>query len=285
MSRGERKAMIARDCPGLSLSRQCRVLAIGRSSFYSAPKGESPENLALMRRIDELFMKYPFYGSRQMVRQLRREGVCVGRHRVRRLMRLMGLEAIYQAPRTSDPKSGAPGLSVSSQRDGDRDAQPGLVAPTSPISRSSAGSCTWLRSWTGRPAMCSPGGYRIPWTPPSASRPWKRRWPDTASRSYSIPTRAASSPASTSPAYSGGAEGHDLHGWPGPLHGQYIHRTSVAVAQIRGHLPARTDRRLCRRAGHRRVDRLLQHRAAPFVPRRSDAGGSLRRRAAHGYDG
>ena len=56
-----------------------------------------------MRRIDELFMKYPFYGSRQMVRQLLREGIAVGCHRVRRLMRLMGLEAIYQAPRTSDP--------------------------------------------------------------------------------------------------------------------------------------------------------------------------------------
>ena len=56
-----------------------------------------------MRRIDELFMSYPFYGSRQMVRQLRREGLCVGRHRVRRLMRLMGLQTIYQAPRTSDP--------------------------------------------------------------------------------------------------------------------------------------------------------------------------------------
>jgi putative transposase len=103
MSRGERKAMIRRDHPGLSLSRQCQVLAISRSSFYYAPKGESPENLALMRRIDELFMKYPFYGSRQMVRQLLREGVAVSRHRVRRLMRLMGLEAIYQAPRTSMP--------------------------------------------------------------------------------------------------------------------------------------------------------------------------------------
>ena len=56
-----------------------------------------------MRRIDELFLKYPFYGSRQMVRQLRREGVRVGRHRVRRLMRLMGLAAIYQAPKTSEP--------------------------------------------------------------------------------------------------------------------------------------------------------------------------------------
>ncbi len=85
------------------MSRQCEVLSIGRSSFYYTPKGESAENLALMRRIDELFLKYPFYGSRQMVRQLRREGVRIGRHRVRRLMRLMGLEAIYQAPRTSDP--------------------------------------------------------------------------------------------------------------------------------------------------------------------------------------
>ena len=103
MSRGERKAMIARERPGLSLSRQCRLLTISRSSFYYAPKGESPVNLALMRRIDELFLKYPFYGSRQMVRQLRRDGVRAGRHRVRRLMRLMGLQAIYQAPRTSDP--------------------------------------------------------------------------------------------------------------------------------------------------------------------------------------
>ena len=103
MSRGERKRMIRRDHPGMSLSQQCSLLSISRSSFYYTPKGESPANLALMRRIDELFLKYPFYGSRQIVRQLRREGVCVGRHRVRRLMRLMGLQAIYQAPRTSDP--------------------------------------------------------------------------------------------------------------------------------------------------------------------------------------
>ena len=103
MSRGQRKAMIVRGHPGLSLSRQCRLLMIGRSSFYYVSKGESPTSLVLMRRIDELFMKHPFYGSRQMVRQLRREGVRVGRHRVRRLMRLMGLQAIYQAPRTSAP--------------------------------------------------------------------------------------------------------------------------------------------------------------------------------------
>ena len=103
MSREGRRAMIRRDHPKLSLSRQCRLLSISRSSLYHTPKGESAQNLALMRRIDELFLKYPFYGSRQMVRHLWREGVRVGRHRVRRLMRLMGLQAIYQAPRTTRP--------------------------------------------------------------------------------------------------------------------------------------------------------------------------------------
>ena len=77
MSRGERKAMIRRDHPGLSLSRQCGLLSISRSSFYYATKGESEANLALMPRLDALFLKYPFFGSRQMVRQLWREGVCM----------------------------------------------------------------------------------------------------------------------------------------------------------------------------------------------------------------
>jgi putative transposase len=103
MSRAERKAMVRRARSGPSLSRQCQLLSLSRSSIYHAPKGESEETLALMRRIDELFLKYPFYGSRQMARLLRREGLAVGRHRVRRLMRLMGLEAIYRAPKTSRP--------------------------------------------------------------------------------------------------------------------------------------------------------------------------------------
>lgn len=102
MSRSERKAMI-QPCPDLSLSRQCQLLQISRSSLYYQPIGESPDTLELMQQIDRLYMQYPFYGSRQMVRQLRREGWSVGRHRVRRLMRLMGLQAIFQAPRTSDP--------------------------------------------------------------------------------------------------------------------------------------------------------------------------------------
>ena len=103
VSREKRRAMLESGHPELSLSRQCRLLRVSRSSVYHRPKGESAENLALMRRIDKLFLEHPFYGSRQMVRHLWREGVCVGRHRVRRLMRLMGLEAICQAQRTTRP--------------------------------------------------------------------------------------------------------------------------------------------------------------------------------------
>ena len=104
LSRSERLRMLERDGE-LSERRQCRLLRISRSSLYYTPKGESPENLALMRRMDELSLQYPFYGSRQMRRSLRREGVRVGRHRIRRLMRLMSLEAIYPKPRTSVARS------------------------------------------------------------------------------------------------------------------------------------------------------------------------------------
>ncbi len=103
MSRAARRAMVRRPDPELSLSRQCRLLSIGRSWLYYTPQGESAETLARMRRIDELFLKHPFYGARQIVRHLRREGVRIGRRRAGRLMRLMGLQAIYRAPRTSEP--------------------------------------------------------------------------------------------------------------------------------------------------------------------------------------
>lgn len=87
----------------LSITAQCRLLCISRSSWYYDPQGEPPLNLKLMRLIDEQFLVTPYYGSRQMARCLRRQSYGVGRHRVRRLMRLMGLRAIYQEPRTSQP--------------------------------------------------------------------------------------------------------------------------------------------------------------------------------------
>ena len=89
--------------PQLSITRQCRLVSIARSSFYYEGRGESPLNLRLMRLIDEQFLETPFFGSRQMTRTLRRQGYAVGRKRVRRLMRLLGLQAVYQRPKTSQP--------------------------------------------------------------------------------------------------------------------------------------------------------------------------------------
>ena len=103
MSVERRRAMIERDHADLSIAAQCRLVSIGRSSFYYAPVPESAEMLALMRVIDATFMDCPWYGSRQMARHLRRLGHAVGRRRVRRLMGRMGLAPIYQRPRTSDP--------------------------------------------------------------------------------------------------------------------------------------------------------------------------------------
>jgi len=87
--------------PKLSIVRQCKLVNISRSSLYFNAKGESPLNLKLMRLIDEQFLQTPYFGSRQMMRWLQRRGYRVGRKRVRRLMRKMGLTPIYQAPKTS----------------------------------------------------------------------------------------------------------------------------------------------------------------------------------------
>lgn len=103
MSYGRRQEAVEPGHGKLSISRQCALLNISRSSYYRENKGESPLNLKLMRLIDEQFLETPCYGARQMARHLRRQGYCVGRKRIRRLMRKMGLSAIYQKPRTSNP--------------------------------------------------------------------------------------------------------------------------------------------------------------------------------------
>jgi len=89
--------------PVLSVRRQCEILKLQRSTYYYQPVGESAYNLALMKRIDELFLELPFFVSRQMRNFLRDEGHLIGRNRVRRLMRKMGLMAVYQKLKTSQP--------------------------------------------------------------------------------------------------------------------------------------------------------------------------------------
>ena len=92
--------MVSRD-HNLSVRRQCRLLSLARSNFYYQLKGESAENLRFMELIDKQFLETPWYGSRQMARYMQRHGHKCGRHRVRRLMRLMRLVPIYQTPSTS----------------------------------------------------------------------------------------------------------------------------------------------------------------------------------------
>lgn len=97
----KKRAMIKRDHPDLSSTQQCKLVRLSRSAFYCAPVGIDGDMLAMMKEIDRVFTKYPFFGSRRISACLRREGTVVGRHRVRRLMAKMGLEAIYKRPRTS----------------------------------------------------------------------------------------------------------------------------------------------------------------------------------------
>ena len=101
MSPSKRREMIRKDSTKLSLTRQCKLLKISRSSIYYTPVGVNAETLELMHEIDRVFTKYPFFGSRQIAAYLPQSGFSAGRHRVRRLMNLMGLQAIYKGPNTS----------------------------------------------------------------------------------------------------------------------------------------------------------------------------------------
>ena len=106
MSREGRLGIIDREHPGLSLVRQCALLGLSRSSLYYRPRGLNESDLELMALIDRQYLETPFYGSRRMAAWLRGQGCPVSRKRVRRLMRLMGIIAIYRPPNTSKPGRG-----------------------------------------------------------------------------------------------------------------------------------------------------------------------------------
>ena len=101
----EKCRCIEPDHPSLSIVRQCELIGLPRASYYrgAALGEETPENLELMRRIDEEYTRHPFYGSRKMRDWLLRQGYAVNRKRVRRLMRKMGLASVAPKPNTSRP--------------------------------------------------------------------------------------------------------------------------------------------------------------------------------------
>ena len=106
MSAPQRRAMVERPAQDLSVRRQCALLNVARSAVYRPKTEPSAADLALMRRIDELHLELPFYGSRRMTFELNREGRGVNRKRVRRLMRVMGIEALVPRPGTSKAAPG-----------------------------------------------------------------------------------------------------------------------------------------------------------------------------------
>jgi hypothetical protein len=95
--------MISANDPKLSIAQQCKLLSVNRSVFYYKPKPITAEQLEIMRLIDEEYLKHPESGSRTLRNYLRRLGYKINRKKVQRLMRLMGLEAIYPKPHTSRP--------------------------------------------------------------------------------------------------------------------------------------------------------------------------------------
>ena len=106
MSAAERRARVERPAEDLSVRRQCELLNVARSGIYRPKAAPSADDLALMRRINELYLEKPFYGSRRMTFELNEEGCGVNRKRVQRLMRLMGLEGLVPRPGT---RNAAPG--------------------------------------------------------------------------------------------------------------------------------------------------------------------------------
>ena len=108
MSLAQRRQLVDRDHRSLSIARQCALLEVSRSSLYYRPKGASDDDLSLMQTMDRQYLETSFYGSRRMRAWLGRQGKYVSRKRVQRLMRIMGLRAIYRRPRTSRPAPGQP---------------------------------------------------------------------------------------------------------------------------------------------------------------------------------
>lgn len=100
------RRQLVQACDDVSIRRQCELIGISRSGFYYEPVPESQQNLALMRQLDELHMSFPAFGSRRLAVVLQRQGHEVNRKRVTRLLKLMGVEAVYPKRCLSQPGEG-----------------------------------------------------------------------------------------------------------------------------------------------------------------------------------
>ena len=207
-----------------------------------------------MRLLDEIHLERPFYGSRRLRDELETQGTPVNRKRVQRLVRQMGLRALYPKPRTSQPGGRTHGVSVPAEGPVHRATESGvgnryLLHPDGArvhVSGGHPGIGTRAASW--------PGGCRTPSTATSVSRPSRTRSPATGRRDSSIRPRR---PVHVQGVYDGAQDprGGHQHGRQGPLGRQRVRRAALAQRQIRGCVsPCVRNTSLA----PRRADRLFQ---------------------------
>jgi transposase-like protein len=197
MSRKQRKRLIEPELREPSISRQCQLLSLNRSTFYYAPMPAKAEDLELMRQIDEQYLKTPFYGSRSKARHFRRQGRKINRKRIQRLMRRMGIEAVYPKPHTSRPHPEHrvyPYLLRDLGVDHSNQVWAADITYV-PMSRGFM-YIVAVMDWHSRKIL----SWRVPtpWTRIFVSRYSRRPWNDTDPPRSSTPTKAPSLPASPS---------------------------------------------------------------------------------------
>ena len=236
MSPARRREMVDREHPSLSLVRQCALLGVSRSSIYYRPRAASAEDLYLMGEIDRQYLETPFYGSRRMKAWLERSGVRVSRKRVQRLMRAMGLRAIYRRPSTSRRSPENPVYPYLLRNV--RITRPNQVWAADitylPMARGflylvavmdwhSRYVLAWRLSNTLEAGFCAealeealgkgrPGGVQTPTQGSQFHQPGVHPGPP-------------------------GARGEDQHGREGPVPGQHLRGAAVADGEVRGGVP------------------------------------------------
>jgi transposase InsO family protein len=141
----------------LSLTRQSQLLGVSRSSLYYRPRPDSALEADLLRRLDRIFTEHPVYGSRRLQVALAREGIEVGRRRIRRLMKKLGLWAVTPKPDTSRPHPEHKVYPYLLRGLVHRPAEPGVGHRHHLHPDAEGLSCTWSPSSTGRPGGCWPG--------------------------------------------------------------------------------------------------------------------------------
>jgi putative transposase len=277
MSASDRRAMLSPGDGELSLRHQCRLLGLARSGVYYQRRPANDNDLGLMRRLDELFTQWPFLGSRRLARMLRGEGLAINRKRVQRLMRKMGIAALGPKPRTTKP---APGHKIYPYllRDLviDRPNQVWAADITYiPIGRGFL-YLVAIMDWASRAVLS-----------------W--RLSNTMDASFCVEALEEALARFGKPEIFNTDQGSQFtggdftgtlisagvrisNGWPRAVDGQRVHRATVALVEVRGHLSQGLRRRPRGQGGHRPVGRLLQHPSPAYGTRASHADGRVARR-------